>query len=175
MQAALFRQPCGCSAHPALFRLVHVIVVRSARAGYALSSTAGAIRMSEIGYALGRALMSVIFIISGYNKVVAIGGFVGYLTRLGVPSPEIIAWVVAVFELVAGIMLLVGFKTRWAALGLFIFTGIALYLGHKFWAVPPQQFSNQFNHALKNVAMMGGFLLLMAHGGGRLSLDGGRD
>jgi putative oxidoreductase len=130
--------------------------------------------MSEIGYALGRALLSVIFIVSGYNKIIAIAGFAAYLTRLGVPSPQVMAWVVGIFELVAGLMLLVGFKTRWAALGLFIFSGVTLYLGHKFWAVPPEQYSNQLNHALKNVAMMGGFLLLMAHGGGRLSLDGGR-
>ena len=132
------------------------------------------IGMSEVGYALGRVLLSVIFIVSGYNKVIAIAGFTAYLTRLGVPSPQIMAWVVGIFELAAGILLLVGFKTRWVALALFIFTGITLYLGHKFWAVPPEQYSNQLNHALKNLAIMGGFLLLVAHGGGRLSLDRGR-
>ena len=130
--------------------------------------------MSDVVYALGRALMSVIFIVSGYNQLIAIAGFTGYLGRLGVPSPQAVAWGVAAFELVAGVMLLVGFKTRWAALALAVFTAVALYMAHKFWAVPPDQYSNQLNHALKNVAMIGGFLLLAAYGGGRLSIDRGR-
>jgi putative oxidoreductase len=113
----------------------------------------------------------VIFIVSGYKKLVAIAGTGAYFARLGVPVPIVMAWVVAIFELVAGLMILVGFKTRWAALALCVFTGITLFLGHKFWAVPPDQYNNQFNHALKNLAIMGAFLLLYASGPGRYSLD----
>jgi len=128
--------------------------------------------MSDIAHTLGRALLSVIFIVSGYGKLTTIAATTAYLTRVGVPSPQVMVYVLALFELIGGLMILVGFKTRWAALALFVFTGIALYLGHKFWAVPPEQYMNQFNHALKNVAIMGGFLLLAAHGGGRFSVDG---
>jgi putative oxidoreductase len=127
--------------------------------------------MTDLAYALGRVLLSVIFIVSGYNKLVAIAGFTGFLTRQGLPAPQVLAYAVAVFEIVAGLMILVGFKTRWAALALAIFTGIALYLAHKFWAVPADQYTNQLNHALKNLAIMGGFLLLFANGPGPYSVD----
>ena len=130
--------------------------------------------MNDVGYALGRALLSVIFIVSGYNKLMAIAGTTAYLTRLGVPAPQIMVWVVALFELVAGVLILIGLKTRWVALALAVFTAITLYLGHKFWAVEAAQYNNQLNHALKNLAIIGGFLLLAAHGGGRFSLDRGR-
>ena len=127
--------------------------------------------MSDTLQALARVLLSAIFIISGFNKLIAIAGFAGYLTRLGVPSPQVMAWLVAIFELVAGLMILVGFKTRWAALALAAFTGIAIVLAHKFWAVPADQYQNQLNHALKNLAMVGGFLLLYVNGPGPMSVD----
>ena len=130
--------------------------------------------MSDIGYALGRALLSVIFILSGYNKLMAIAGTTAYLTRLGVPSPQVMVYVVALVELIGGLMILVGFKTRWVALALFFFTAATIYLGHKFWAVPADQYMNQLNHALKNLGIMGGFLLLAVNGAGRLSVDGRR-
>jgi putative oxidoreductase len=127
--------------------------------------------MNDATVALARALMATIFIVSGFNKVLVIAGTAAYFGRLGMPSPQIVAWLVAAFEIVAGLMILVGFKTRWAALALAVFTGIALYLGHQFWAVPANQYMNQLNHALKNIAMIGGFLLLAAVGPGRYSID----
>lgn len=127
--------------------------------------------MSDAAAAVARLFLATIFIVSGCLKLTAIAGFVGYLTRLGVPEPQIMAYVVALVELIGGLLVLVGFKTRWAALVLCVFTGIALYLGHKFWAVPPDQFTNQLNHAMKNLALMGGFLMLFAFGPGRYSVD----
>lgn len=127
--------------------------------------------MSDAAAALGRALLSVIFLVSGYFKLVGTAGTITYFTRLGVPEPKIMAYVVAAVELIGGLMVLVGFKARWAALVLCVFTGIALYLGHKFWAVPADQYMNQLNHAMKNLAIMGGFLLLFAYGPGRYSVD----
>jgi putative oxidoreductase len=127
--------------------------------------------MTDLAQTIGRVLLSVIFIVAGCNKLVAIAGTTAYFTRLGVPAPQILAWVVPIFEVVAGLMILVGFKTRWVALALCIFCGIALFLGHKFWAVEAAQYSNQLNHALKNLALMGGFLLLYACGPGPYSVD----
>jgi putative oxidoreductase len=127
--------------------------------------------MTDLAHTIGRVLLSIIFIVAGYNKVVAIAGTTAYFTRLGVPAPQIMAWVVAIFEVAAGLMILVGFKTRWVALALCVFVGIALFLGHKFWAVDAAQYSNQLNHALKNLALMGGFLLLYAAGPGPHSVD----
>jgi putative oxidoreductase len=123
--------------------------------------------MTDLAHTVGRVLLSVIFIVAGYNKLVAIAGTTGYFTRLGV----LMAWVVAIFEIAAGLMILVGFKTRWVALALCVFCAITLFLGHKFWAVEAAQYSNQLNHALKNLALMGGFLLLYASGPGPHSVD----
>jgi putative oxidoreductase len=128
--------------------------------------------MTALAHTVGRLLLSVIFIVAGYNKLVAITGTVAYFRRLGVPAPEVVAWVAAIFEVAAGLMLLVGFKTRWVALALCAFTGIALFLGHKFWAAEAAQYNNQLNHALKNLAIMGGFLVLYASGPGPYSVDG---
>ena len=130
--------------------------------------------MNDLVVALARALLAAIFIVTGFNKLMAIAATAAYLGRLGVPWPQIAAWVVAIFELVAGAMVLVGFRTRWAAFALAVFTGIALYLAHPFWTSPSAQYMNQFNHAMKNIAIIGGFLLLAVYGGGRFSLDGGR-
>ncbi len=127
--------------------------------------------MTDLAHTVGRVLLSVIFIVAGYNKLVAITGTAAYFTRLGVPAPLVMAWVTAIFEIVAGLMVLVGFKTRWVALALCAFTGVALFLGHKFWAVDAAQYTNQLNHALKNLAVMGGFLLLYAYGPGPHSID----
>ena len=128
--------------------------------------------MTDLAHTVGRILLSVIFVVSGYKKLVAISGTAAYFARLGVPEPVVVAWVVAIFELVGGLMILVGYKTRLAALALCVFTGVALYLGHKFWAVPPEQYNNQFNHALKNIGIMGAFLVLYATGPGPHSIDG---
>jgi len=130
--------------------------------------------MNDLVVALGRALLSAIFIVVGFNKIMAIAGTVTYLGRLGVPSPQIVAWVVAIFEVVAGLMVLVGFRTRWAAFALAVFTGVTIYLAHPFWNVPSAQYMNQFNHAMKNIAIIGGLLLLAVYGPGRFSIDGGR-
>jgi putative oxidoreductase len=127
--------------------------------------------MTDLAHTIGRVLLSVIFIVAGYNKLMAIAGFTGFLTRQGFPAPQVLAYAVGVFEVAAGLMILVGFKTRWAALALAVFTGIALYLGHKFWAVPADQYMNQLNHAMKNLAIIGGFLLLYACGPGPYSVD----
>jgi putative oxidoreductase len=127
--------------------------------------------MTDLAHTVGRVLLSVIFIVAGYNKLVAIAGAGAYFARLGVPAPQLMAWVVPIFEVVAGLMILVGYKTRWVALALCVFTAIALFLGHQFWAVEAAQYSNQLNHALKNLAVMGGFLLLYANGPGPHSVD----
>jgi putative oxidoreductase len=128
--------------------------------------------MNDAVTLVSRALLSAIFIVAGFNKAMAIGATTAYLARLGVPKPSIVVWLAIAVELGGGLLVLVGFFTRWAALALAVFTAVSLYLAHKFWAAPPAQYMNQFNHAFKNIAMIGGFLLLAVHGPGRYSIDG---
>ena len=76
-------------------------------------------------------------------------------------------------ELGGGLLLLVGWKARWAALLIFLWLIPTTLLFHNFWAVPPEQYMNQQNHFLKNVAIMGGMLMVWAFGPGRFG-DGAR-
>jgi putative oxidoreductase len=115
---------------------------------------------------LGRILLVALFVISGYGKLMNPGGTAGYLGKLGVPMPEILVWVVIAVELLGSLLLVIGWQTRAVAWGMAIFTLLTALIGHKFW-VDPAQMTN----FLKNLSIMGGFLMLAVAGPGRLSVD----
>ena len=77
-------------------------------------------------------------------------------------------------ELGGGLLLAVGYKTRWAALALFLFIIPATYFFHAFWSAAPEQAVNQMINFQKNIAIMGGYLALFVAGPGAISLDGWR-
>jgi len=118
-----------------------------------------------------RLLIAPLFLVSGIRSLGAVSGTAGYLARLGVPMPELLAWVVIAVEIVGAVMLIVGWRTRLAAWMLAAFVVVATLLAHRFWAVDAAQFVNQLNHFLKNLAILGGLVLLAAHGPGRLAFD----
>jgi putative oxidoreductase len=120
---------------------------------------------------IARVLLAALFLVSGIRSLVSVAGTTGYFARLGVPMPGIATWVVIGVEIVGAIMLIVGWRTRLAAWGLAAFVVAATYLGHPFWAVDSGQYANQLNHFLKNLALIGGLLLVAAHGPGRLAFD----
>ncbi len=120
---------------------------------------------------IARILLAVLFLVSGIRALGAVAGTSGYIARLGVPMPEVATWMVIAVEIVGAILLIVGWQTRLAAWGLAAFVIVATYLAHQFWAVDPSQYVNQLNHFLKNLAVIGGLLLVAAYGPGRLALD----
>ncbi|MCG6876356.1 MAG: DoxX family protein [Betaproteobacteria bacterium] len=120
---------------------------------------------------LTRLLIAPLFLVSAIRSLGAVAGTAGYLGRLGLPMPEVMAWIVIVVEISGAIMLIVGWKTRFAAWMLAAFVVVATLLAHRFWALDPAQYVNQLNHFLKNLAVLGGLLLLAAHGPGRLAFD----
>lgn len=122
---------------------------------------------------VGRALMAVIFITAGFGKLTAFQGTAGYIASQGLPLPQVVTVLTIVLELGGGLMLLLGWKARWAAVALLVFTGLAGAIFHAFWAAAPDQVQAQLIHFQKNLAMMGGLLYLAMHGSGRLSLDRG--
>ena len=124
---------------------------------------------NDIAILVARIFVAVLFLIAAYNKLKGLGGSTAYFTKLGVPAPSLAAPIVAAFELAAGIMLLVGFKTRLVALALAIFVIIAALLAHTNFAD-----GNQLNHFLKNLAIAGGCLALFVTGGGAYSMDARR-
>jgi putative oxidoreductase len=130
--------------------------------------------MRELLLIFGRILLALVFVVSGSIKLSAIATTTAYFTRIGLPAPAMVAWVVGLFEVLAGLLIVIGYRARWVAILLALFTAVATYLGHKFWAVPPEQYLNQLNHALKNVAIIGGLLLMAVYGPGRWSIDARR-
>jgi putative oxidoreductase len=133
---------------------------------------------SDLALLIGRVLMAYIFIPSGYGKLMGLTQFSTYLsglvTGLGVP-PDYVYWLAVVgacVEFFGGICILVGLGTRYVALLLALFTLIAALLAHRYWTIgDAAQARNQMNHFNKNLAMVGGFLILYAAGPGRWSLD----
>ena len=120
---------------------------------------------------VGRILLAVIFIISGIGKITGFDGTVGYIASKGLPLAQLVAIGTIVVEVGGGIMLAIGYKARWAALALAIFTLLAAILFHNFWAVEAAQKMNQQINFLKNLAITGGMLMVFAFGPGRMSVD----
>src|ERR1700682_508236 len=85
---------------------------------------------NDIALLIGRILIAALFLIAAYNKAKGLGGTTAYFTKLGVPGPSIAAPIVAIFEALAGLLILVGFKTRLVALALAVFVVVAALLAH---------------------------------------------
>jgi putative oxidoreductase len=122
----------------------------------------------------GRALIALLFIPSGFAKIAGFAGLVGYISSKGVPMPEVCAAIAVAAELGLGLQLLIGWQARWAALGLAIFVAVITPIFHNFWAMPDAMKMVQQQAFFKNIAIVGGLLVLTAFGPGGWSLDGKR-
>ncbi|WP_419696648.1 DoxX family protein [Mesorhizobium muleiense] len=118
---------------------------------------------------LGRILLSVIFVLSGFGKLTAIAGTAGYFGSMGLPMPTVTAIVVGLLELLGGLAILIGFQTRITAWVLAIFTVATGLVAHTGWADQMQMIS-----FMKNLAIAGGFLVLASSGAGAYSVDAKR-
>jgi putative oxidoreductase len=125
----------------------------------------------QYGPLAGRILMALIFLNSGFGKITGFAGTAGFMASKGMPFAEVLLAGALVFELAGAIMLILGWRVHWGALLLIVFMIPATLMFHNFWAVDAAQYQNQLNHFLKNVAMTGGLLYIMAFGAGPLSLD----
>ncbi|MGC1172894.1 DoxX family protein [Polaromonas sp.] len=121
---------------------------------------------------LGRALIALLFIPAGFSKIAGFAGTAGYIASKGVPLPEVAAAAAIGVELGLGLLLLVGFQARWAALGIALFTVVITFIFHNFWAVPAEQVMMQQQAFFKNIAVVGGLLTIAAWGAGAWSVDG---
>ena len=122
---------------------------------------------------LARILFSLIFILSAVNKITAFDSTVTYMIGSGVTfHPEILLIIATVLELGGGILILFGLFTRFAGIAIFVFTAAVSYGIHHFWNYPVEMQQLQLIQLLKNIAMMGGALYIVAFGAGAYSLDG---
>lgn len=123
---------------------------------------------------LGRVLIALLFIPSGWGKIAGFSGLVGYIASKGVPLPEVCAAIAIAVELGLGILLLVGFKTRWVGLLMAIFVIVITPIFHNYWGVDAAQVMAQKQSFFKNMAIAGGLLAFAAFGAGAFSVDGSR-
>ncbi|ABM92976.1 DoxX family protein [Methylibium petroleiphilum] len=123
---------------------------------------------------VGRILLALMFVLAGASKLGDISGTAGYIASGGVPFASAVAVAVGLFELIAGLALVVGFQARWAALALAGFTLLASVLFHPFWSLPADQAFVQQLLFMKNVSVAGGLLLVAALGTGSIGFDGRR-
>ena len=123
---------------------------------------------------VGRILLGLIFVLSGFAKISGFDGTAGYIASKGLPLPQLVAALTIVVELGGGLALMAGLYTRQAVVALAGFTLLAGVVFHNFWAVPQaEQMAQQINF-MKNLAIAGGMLVVAAFGPGRLSLDARR-
>jgi putative oxidoreductase len=123
---------------------------------------------------IGRILLALMFVLAGIGKLTGLEGTAGYIASKGLPAPMLLAVAVGVLELVAGVLLIIGWQARWAALALAVFTVVASVIFHNYWAMPAEQQMMQQLMFMKNLAVTGGLLIVFAYGAGTLSLDARR-
>jgi putative oxidoreductase len=124
---------------------------------------------------IARILLALMFVLAGIEKLSGLDGTAGYIASRGLPAPMLLAAAAGVLELGAGVLLIVGWQARWAALALAAFTLVASVIFHNFWAVPEAQQMTQQLMFMKNIAVIGGLLFVFAFGAGALSLDARRN
>jgi putative oxidoreductase len=120
---------------------------------------------------VGRVLIALIFVVYGVIKITSIPGTTGYMTKLGLPSPELFAWLAALIELIGGVLIVIGWQTRKVAWFLVLYVVVATLLGHRFWDAEAAQRGAQMANFFKNVCIMGGLVFLAHFGPGSASLD----
>jgi putative oxidoreductase len=118
-----------------------------------------------------RILISAIFIISGLGKIAALSMVAGAMHAAGVPLVSAALPLTILLEVVGGLALLVGFRARTAATLLGAFLVVVTFVFHNFWAASGAAAQLQFIEFLKNFAILGGLLRIVADGAGPLSID----
>jgi putative oxidoreductase len=128
--------------------------------------------VNDLALLVGRVAFAALFLPSGLLKAMNLQAFIYNVDGRGVPFAPVLAMLGASVEFLGGLALLLGVQVRFASVLLLVFTVLATLIAHRFWEYAPgaarqmQQIS-----FFKNVAIVGGFVFLAAHGGGRYCLE----
>jgi putative oxidoreductase len=135
-------------------------------------------------YTLGRIFLSLLFVVSGVQKLMDISEITKLLADSAVPIPEqvvpylqgipkyqALGYLVAGVEVLGGLMVLVGLKARWGALLLAVFTALTIVFVHHFWDMSGAAFKTNLVESLKNLSIIGGLLYVATFGPGSASVD----
>ena len=125
----------------------------------------------DVAALVGRILLALMFVWAGYGKITGYAGTAGWMASAGMPMVGVFLPLAILGELGGGIALIVGWKARWVALALAGFTLVASLIFHNFWAMTGDAVMTNMLFFYKNVAVIGGMLMVFAFGPGRFSLD----
>jgi putative oxidoreductase len=121
--------------------------------------------IKEAAALAGRLLLAAIFLHEAYAKLTAYSAAVAYSEAFGVPG-QLLPLAIAA-EVGCGLLIVIGYQTRAAALVLAGFCVVTAAVFHTKLGV-----RNELLHFEKDLAIAGGFLVLFAHGAGQWALDG---
>lgn len=122
---------------------------------------------------IGRLVLGGLFLVSGTQKLMGLDGFAATLVKGGIPETiaPLLAPIAAIAETLGGLLIVVGFATNAGALLLALFTLIAAFVSHRFWEFQGDMMQLQMAHFLKNMMLVGAFMMLYVAGGGPCSID----
>ena len=124
---------------------------------------------------LGRLCLAAIFLGSTFmNKIPNFNSVVEQMAAQGIPEPRIMLMGAIAFLIVGSTLVILGLWARFGATLLLIFLGLAAYYFHDFWTMRGAEAQEQQIHFMKNLAMMGAMLLIIANGPGPMSVDHSR-
>jgi putative oxidoreductase len=122
--------------------------------------------VQKVGFLMGRILLSAIFLMSGLGKLTNFTGTQQYMANYGMPMTKFFLICAIILEIGGGLSILLGYRAKWGALALVIFLIPATLIFHT-------RFSDQIQMIMfmKNLAIMGGLVLIASQGAGPLSID----
>jgi putative oxidoreductase len=146
-------------------------VQSGARTSGPAAGAATAVDRSDLWRLVGRILLGGIFVVSGYGKLMGLAAFAASLEKNGVPYASAVAPVGASVEFFGGVAIVLGVEVRSAALLMIAFVIVATLISHRFWELQDAARRAQVTQFSKNMAIIGGFALLHAAGGGHFAVE----
>ncbi len=120
---------------------------------------------------IGRILMGIIFVESGFGKIMDFDGTAAYMAAKGMPMVSLLLLGAIAAEIGGGLSLILGFRARLGALALFLFMIPTTLIFHKFWGLEAAENAMQQIQFLKNLSVMGGLLVVFSSGPQQPGLD----
>lgn len=130
--------------------------------------------MPDFAALCARIFLTALFFVSAIGKFTSIAGVANVLAARGVPFPVVFGYCFAVLEIVGALMVLTGYRARTGAWLLFLLTLGTIVIVHHFWDMQGAARIGNQTQALKNLAIMGGLLMVAIAGPGRFALGGRR-
>ncbi|MER3417266.1 MAG: DoxX family protein [Chloroflexota bacterium] len=128
-------------------------------------------RSTRYAIPVGRALLTLIFVFSGIGKIFSWEQTAHFMASKGMPWVPFFLLGAIALETIGGLCILVGYKARFGALTLIVFIIPATIIFHDFWNVEGMERQTQMIMFMKNLAILGGLLLILGYGAGPLSID----